>query len=57
MLRRKPPRVREALFPVGVLISTLAKVLEVPPLAVSRTINQEPKTSWVAGSRTLLTHT
>lgn len=41
---------REALFPVGALISTTGKVLEVPPLSVSRAINQEPKTSWVAAT-------
>lgn len=35
---------------IGALISTAGKVSEVPPLSVSRAINQEPKTSWVAAS-------
>lgn len=35
---------------VGTLISTAGKVSEAPPLSVSRAINQEPKTSWVAAS-------
>lgn len=37
-------------LPAGALISMAGKVLEAPPFSVSRAINQEPKTSWVAVS-------
>lgn len=43
---------REALSPSAPLSPQPAEVLEVPPLSVSRAINQEPKTSWVAASPT-----